>query len=688
MRTGFPWFAAGAGRRPVLKGVMAFAMSMVLAACGGGSSSDPEPTPQAKARVTVLVYVVGSDLEGERPSGQTGDMATGNIEEMMTVGSTDDVHVILETGGAKKAGWETVKRQRVLKGDLQLVEDLGAQRMSDPENLRKFIEWGVQAYPAEKYHLVFWNHGGGPLHGFGSDQNYPNTGMMSVSQIQQALEGAKGATGVKIDMVGFDACLMASVEIAEALSPYANYLVASEEVEPGRGWDWAAYLRHMVDNADSTALSTGKAIVDSYVEKMRKSGSEMVTLSLVDLNKVGALTQSLGELFASISAQLESATPEQRYKIWSELAYARRTSVDFQTSWFFDNEFDLVDVGDFMSMPKFAGLDVTEEQVDAVRQSLEQAVVYARQGEQFWGSSGLTMYFPLVGVGEGYAEGVRRHYDSLPVPAALKNIVNQYLTMAESTDWPAPQVGPIQSGDDDVAYADVSNPAFQAVSYAALWRNEGGTMRMLAMKPLDAAMSQNGEDPAEQETIRIAAHRDTGWLGIPQAAGSSKLVPVSVLPDDMPHFDVDAVLQYTIPVNVMPAGTSGGFVEGLLMVSAIPDGEYTEGEWPRKRIHRIVGFIGAGNNPYASRPDPEIPVGSTILPQRWSAQRQWESEVMSVDDQIISQEVGDADTPRDQWWTLEPMDVSQDLCANLDCMVELGVVDYQGRFQYAQEAAN
>lgn len=181
------------------------ALMLLLSACGGsGDSSRP---PEDRARATVLVYVVGSDLEDE------DGLATANFKEMMQVGSSEDVNIILETGGANKEGWRTVKRQKVLKDGMEMLAEVGAQRMTDPANLQKFIEWGVKTYPAESYHLMFWNHGGGPLGGFGIDTNFPNTGTMSMPKLVQALKGAKQATGATFDLIGFDACLMASAEV-------------------------------------------------------------------------------------------------------------------------------------------------------------------------------------------------------------------------------------------------------------------------------------------------------------------------------------------------------------------------------------------------------------------------------------------------------------------------------------------
>ena len=47
--------------------------------------------------------------------------------------------------------------------------------------------------------------------------------------------------GVKFDFVGFDACLMATYEMAAHMASYADYMVASEELEPGIGWNYQGW---------------------------------------------------------------------------------------------------------------------------------------------------------------------------------------------------------------------------------------------------------------------------------------------------------------------------------------------------------------------------------------------------------------------------------------------------------------
>ncbi|MFA5487804.1 MAG: clostripain-related cysteine peptidase [Candidimonas sp.] len=650
----------GAWRRWLWAPLVALALSLSGCGSGGGDGGHVGPTPE-KARATVLVYVVGSDLEGRlmNPDGtlsdKYGNMATYNIEEMKEIGSTPDVNVILETGGAQKDGWRTVRRQRVVKGGTEVLADLGVQRMSDGENLRKFIEWGVKTYPAQAYHLIFWNHGGGPLGGFGVDQNYyPDMKTMPMPEMAAALDGAQRTTGAKIDLIGFDACLMASVEIAHMLSPYAHYLVASEDIEPGLGWDWEAYLKHLTTNPDATAVTTGQAIIDGYVKKMEAGGSNMITLSLIDLAKMETLMDSLGDMAETINRKLGSPNLAQRFHTWSELAYARRATHDYQTSWFYNNAYDLVDLGDFVTMPKLGSLGVSEEQVAAVQAALEDAVIYNKHGQRLWQTSGLTMYSPLVSV----KQGQHTSYATLNVPDSLKSLVSNYGDIALSPDLPAPSIGPLQS-DGDLLYASLVNPRFSAVEYIGLWQDN----TRLAIKPLD------GVAPAgAPNEVRVAAHADEGWFTIPSADGTDILV--DVLPDDTPRY-ATGYAQYSIPVY-RQGNENDSSTLGVLLVDYMED---VDGD----KTYRIVSFLGHQDaSPYASRSDSQsLQAGTIFHPIKWSPEKGW-----SVDQtqKIVSYAVGGDDTPRDQWWQLGTVS-AQSLCGG-DCRYRFEIIDFQGNTAY------
>jgi hypothetical protein len=261
---------------------------LCVLSCGGSSSSAAlEAESAGPAQTTVLVYMVGSDLESQY------GLASANLLEMQKVALTSQVRLVLQTGGANKPGWRTVQRQQVHAGRIDLLSDLGSPDMAQMETLRDFITWGMAQYPAKRYVLMLWNHGGGANVGFGDDEISQKT--MSVPALQTALQQALGSASRKLDVIGFDACLMATVEVADVLSPFANYLVASQAVEPGQGWDWTALLARLVQEPAVNGLDFGRTIADSFMAKLARLGQDsQATLSVVDLKQLPPLVTALG----------------------------------------------------------------------------------------------------------------------------------------------------------------------------------------------------------------------------------------------------------------------------------------------------------------------------------------------------------------------------------------------------------
>ena len=97
---------------------------------------------------------------------------------------------------------------------------------------------------------------------------------------------------MEFEIIGFDTCLMATLETAAALSPYGRYMVASEEIEPGTGWDYTAWLQAICDNPTADGLAVGTAICDSYFAKCQAGQTDdIATLSVIDLAAVPKLVQ-------------------------------------------------------------------------------------------------------------------------------------------------------------------------------------------------------------------------------------------------------------------------------------------------------------------------------------------------------------------------------------------------------------
>ena len=152
--------------------------------------------------------------------------------------------------------------------------------MGDSATLSEFINYANINYPADKRALVFWNHGAGSILGFGADENFSFDGLYLYEMADAFLNSYDGQ---KFEIVGFDACLMASIEMASVLEPYSNYMVASEEVEPGGGWNYEYYFGALAANPGMTGEELGIAITDGYYEKY--AGTEMETRN-VKLNNL------------------------------------------------------------------------------------------------------------------------------------------------------------------------------------------------------------------------------------------------------------------------------------------------------------------------------------------------------------------------------------------------------------------
>lgn len=328
-------------------------------------------TSKAKS-ATVLVYMCGADLESYSAS------ASKDIKEMVNANLGDNVKVVIETGGAKKwhftskANPSVRQRWMIDNNAMYYVEDVGRGTMIDTMSVTDFINWGVKTYPADRYILVFWDHGGGTIGGYGSDENYPNSGSMSLLDLRTAIQNS----GVKFDIVGFDACLMGTIETAYALEPVADYLLASEEYEMGDGWSWTGWLTALGSNPAIDTVELGKVAIDDFTSYYFGQRLGEITLSLVDLREVPYVYESMGDFLAKAEATIVADNSR-----FNEMSKARTNARAFA-----DGGIDQVDVIDLINRTEFDGRD---ELLAAV-----QSCVKYRSGTTIAGANGLAMYFP------------------------------------------------------------------------------------------------------------------------------------------------------------------------------------------------------------------------------------------------------------------------------------------------------
>ena len=345
-------------------------------------TAEPTPTEDGDVDWTVMIYLNGSNLES-----QNGE-ASRNLASLLNVQLAENVTVLVYTGGTAK--WQNSSinassNQIWLIQDRQLVllETYNRQNMGSSATLAQFIEYGQSYVPYDRKALILWDHGGGSIEGFGADENYNFDGLY-LYELENAM--AQGYDGVPFDLIGFDACLMASVETASVFAPYARALVASEEVEPGGGWDYYAMFHQLSLDTTMTGEEFGIVVTDSYYKKYSNTATEgYITCSVIDLTKISKLEDCLGDLSEELSSAIVQPTA------MLTLSAARQNAESYG-----DEpgavSFDMVDLYSFVEQQTTA----SSADTTALLNAIDDAVVYEVSGSQRLYSYGLSIYFPYL----------------------------------------------------------------------------------------------------------------------------------------------------------------------------------------------------------------------------------------------------------------------------------------------------
>jgi len=305
-------------RRPRISAVFLAVFALLAGGCGSGVKSGPTPlpvlagpaveVPNSSAPIatrnelrqhsawTILVYMdADNDLEGS---------AIANLNQMEMIGSTHDVHILVQIDRApgydsSNGDWTDVRRFLVTRDanptlirSLRLDDPpLGELDMGDWRTLKDFVEWGMNESPSDNYCLVIWDHGTGwqlktlavPRHRYiASDET--NAGAMNVTDIPKALAG-KG-----LSVLAFDACLMQQIEIAYELEECARYMVGSPSVEPSPGYDYYSWISKLTANTSPKQLC--EILVSDYVAAYPLP-HKGIAQSALDLSKIGELARAV-----------------------------------------------------------------------------------------------------------------------------------------------------------------------------------------------------------------------------------------------------------------------------------------------------------------------------------------------------------------------------------------------------------
>ncbi len=330
---------------------------------------------------TIFVYLCGTDLES---SGQGS--ATSDLQQMLSAEKSDNVKFVIQTGGTSQ--WindyfstEACERWVVQNGDMEKVDTVDLSNMGAAETLSGFLDWGVQNYPAAKMGLIFWDHGGGSISGVCVDElNEGDT--LSLSEINEALSQSYQNMTDKFEFIGFDCCLMGTIETANMLATYARYFYGSQETEPGSGWDYTTYGTYLAQNPGASGADLGKVIVDSFYDECASSSQEAgSTLTVVDLDKVDEFTVA----FNDYAQNLYTAAQSNLSGVVRGINQADNFGGNNQS----EGYTNMVDIGGIIN--NCSGYaDGTE-----VLSALQNCIVYNKNGSDHTNASGLSIYYPL-----------------------------------------------------------------------------------------------------------------------------------------------------------------------------------------------------------------------------------------------------------------------------------------------------
>lgn len=359
-------------------------LSMENGKIGINRRTREDSKPMGDSGWTILVYLCGTDLESDCSA------ASLDIEEALSNAYSDDVRIVYQTGGTNEwneyYGISNSVSQRYVtnNGELELVDEFELCSMGDPDTLADFVSWGVENYPAERMGLVFWNHGSGSINGVCFDE-LNDMDSLSLREIDGALNSVYDQMTDKFEFIGFDACLMSTLETANIIAPYARYMFASEETEPGGGWNYADIMEFLSENPEADGAQLGEMQCQSYYQHCIDNGDpDGTTFAITDLSKLDDLLVSFNQ----------TAQEMYEYENMGDIARAVYNADNFGGNNRNEGYTNMVDLAGMLNMIKPYAPSAAE-----TLKKLDNAVIHSVNGPMHEGAGGLSLYYPLCVMG-------------------------------------------------------------------------------------------------------------------------------------------------------------------------------------------------------------------------------------------------------------------------------------------------
>lgn len=316
-----------------------------------------------------------------------------DVNELESVGSDKNTNLVVQFD---PRGGECKRYLLEKDPDLQKINspelaNLGKADMADPRTLADFIKWGVSNYPADHFALIISDHGNGWK---GAVEDDSAGTWMDMVKVKEGLRLAQAETGVKLDVVGYDACLMANAEVGYQLKDVTDYLVASEQTEGADGWP---YVKVFSGPALRSLQRTLKKRIDveprEFAVKVVQSASGFPATNTMSATELAQMPDFARAIDGFSDKLLATTTSKEVLK-----GIARKTQ----------SFYGYKDIGDFCDKV-IGSSDVKDEELKASAQgvldSLGNAVIAEQHSSSYKGAHGLTIEIPTYGsTGSGYGE--------------------------------------------------------------------------------------------------------------------------------------------------------------------------------------------------------------------------------------------------------------------------------------------
>ena len=373
--------------------------SMILTGCldedAPKPSEKPNEEPQEKSvdidslegtdgSWAIYWYLCGSDLESD------SGCATADLSEMMDVKLPENVKIVIQTGGA--AAWqnEVISKKKICRyeysgEEFKQIDELKQANMGDEKTLEGFLEFCNENYPADHKVALFWDHGGGTPSGVAQDENYDGDTLL-LPEIRKAFENTceVSESDPPYDMICFDTCLMATVDVANIFKDVGRYLVASEETEPGTGWTYNKWLKSLAKNTAIHPAELGKIICDTFYDECKKYAiDDSVTLSVTDLSKIEPVLEAYGKFGDEALVNLMNTD-----SFAGEFSRAAKKSENYGGNTKKSGYSDMADMGDLAKQTA----QILPESSKAVLDAISDAVIYQIKGKYKSHANGLSCF--------------------------------------------------------------------------------------------------------------------------------------------------------------------------------------------------------------------------------------------------------------------------------------------------------